>query len=263
MPQAPASTSAPTPAPSAGRTRRERQREATFAEIVTVSRALLADGQELSLRAVASRMGMTAPALYRYVASYQELVDLVAFEVDRAATERLREAAERHPADDPAARLVAAAVAFRRWALAEPREFSLVFANPVADSACVRRELLTAATSGHFMNGLLLDVWQREGFAHPDLADLEPAVAEALRDPLAPVDLDRVPEAARGVLWVFMSAWTQLYGVVTLEVFGHLDPRIIEAGAMFTQFVREWVPRLGLADRRAHYEAVLAAEMAR
>jgi AcrR family transcriptional regulator len=46
-------------------TRRERQREATYAEIVSVSRALLADGAELSLRAVAARMGMTAPALYR------------------------------------------------------------------------------------------------------------------------------------------------------------------------------------------------------
>ena len=39
---------------------------------------------ELSLRAVAARMGMTAPALYRYVASYQDLVRIVAFEIDKA-----------------------------------------------------------------------------------------------------------------------------------------------------------------------------------
>ena len=68
-------------------TRRERQREATYAEIVRASRELLAEGAELSLRAVATRMGVTAPALYRYVASYQDLVDLVAYEIDRAATE--------------------------------------------------------------------------------------------------------------------------------------------------------------------------------
>ena len=67
-------------------TRRERQREETYAEIVRVSRELLGEGAELSLRAVAGRMGLTAPALYRYVASYQELVDLVAFEIDKAAT---------------------------------------------------------------------------------------------------------------------------------------------------------------------------------
>ena len=82
-------------------TRRERQREATYAEIVSTSRTLLAEGAELSLRAVAGRMGMTAPALYRYVASYQELVDLVAFEIDKAATIGFRAAAARHPEDDP------------------------------------------------------------------------------------------------------------------------------------------------------------------
>ena len=50
-------------------TRRERQREATYDEIVAVSAQLLAEGADLSLRAVAGRMGMTAPALYRYVAN--------------------------------------------------------------------------------------------------------------------------------------------------------------------------------------------------
>ena len=85
--------------------RREVQREAMFAEIVATSRALLANGEELSLRALAGRMGVTAPALYRYVASYQELVDLVAFEIDKAATEQFAEAASAAPADDPAARL--------------------------------------------------------------------------------------------------------------------------------------------------------------
>ena len=139
-------------------TRRERQREETYAEIVRASRELLGEGAELSLRAVAGRMGLTAPALYRYVASYQELVDLVAFEIDKAATERMAEAAEAIPADDPAGRLVVSAAGFRSWAHEQPREFTLVFANPVADTACVRRELLTAATSGHYFHDLLLQI---------------------------------------------------------------------------------------------------------
>ena len=83
-------TEVQTPAQS----RRERQREATYDEIVKASRELLAEGAELSLRAVATKMGLTAPALYRYVASYQELVDLVAYEIDKAATERFRVAAD-------------------------------------------------------------------------------------------------------------------------------------------------------------------------
>ena len=253
----------PTPASDAPQSRRERQREATYGEITRISRELLAEGAELSLRAVAGRMGMTPPALYRYVASYQDLVDLVAFEIDKAATERFAAAADALPLDDYAGRLVASVTEFRMWALGNPREFSLVFANPVAVGACVRRELLTSATSGHFFNALLVRVWEKYRFPHPELSELEPTVAGALEEPLFPIDLSLLPDDHRGLLWVFMNAWAALYGVVTLEVFGHLDPRIIESGAMFTAMVHEWMPRLGMLDGQERLRALLASELAR
>jgi len=244
--------------------RREVQREAMFAEIVATSRALLANGEELSLRALAGRMGVTAPALYRYVASYQELVDLVAFEIDKAATEQFAEAASAAPADDPAARLLIGVVAFRRWALANPREFSMCFANPIADSNCIRRELVTAASSGHFMTDLVFAVWEKYDFPVPDVDDLDPAVAEALRDPLIPAKVERIPDDSRGLLWTYMSSWAALYGVVTLEVFGHMDPRVIESGAMFVSMVREWMPRLGMVGSEfERLDALLVAEVKR
>jgi AcrR family transcriptional regulator len=244
--------------------RRERQREATYTEIVASSRALLAEGEELSLRALASRMGITAPALYRYVASYQELVDLVAFEVDKAATETFAEAASVAPADDPAARLLISAVAFRRWALTNQREFSLCFANPVADSNCIRRELVTAATSGHYMTDLLYDVWRKYDHPVPSLEELDPSVTEAVREPLIPANVERIPPEKRGLVWIYMSSWASLYGVVTLEAFGHLDPRIIESGAMFASMVRSWMPRLGMTgDEYDRLDAVLVRELAR
>jgi AcrR family transcriptional regulator len=243
---------------------REAQREATYTEIVDTSRALLAEGEELSLRALAGRMGVTAPALYRYVASYQELVDLVASEVDKAATEGFAEAAAAAPADDPAARLLIGVVAFRRWALANPREFSLCFANPIADSNCLRRELVTASASGHFMTDLLFEVWEKYDFPVPDVDDLDPAVAEALRDPLIPAKAERIPDESRGLLWIYMSSWAALYGVVTLEVFGHMDPRVIESGAMFIQMVREWMPRLGMGGEEfERLDALLVSEVKR
>ena len=245
-------------------TRRERQREATYDEIVASSRALLREGSDLSLRAVASKMGMTAPALYRYVASYQELVDLVAFEIDKVATDEFRTAAATQSADDPLAQLIAASVAFRRWALRDTAEFSLVFANPVAESHCHRRpEIITAWTSGLYFHELLIEVWHQTHFEHPDLDDLDPVVAAALREPLFPVDIELVPEGHLGLLWVFMQAWATLYGTVTLEVFGHMDPRIIDSGVLFASMVGGWLPRLGVEDSDGHYQALLLAEIAR
>jgi AcrR family transcriptional regulator len=243
-------------------TRRERQREATYDEIVRASRQLLAGDGELSLRAVASLMGLTAPALYRYVASYQDLVDLVAFEVDKAATETFRTAAVTLPEDDPAGRLICAAVAFRQWALRSPREFGLVFANPIADAGCVRRETATLSSSGHLFTDYLYEVWVKYHYPYPTLDELPPAVRESVVDPVIPAKAERIEPAERGLMWVYMQGWTQLYGVVALEVFGHMDPRVIESGEMFIDTIRNFAPRLGLASAVPRLEALMRERLA-
>jgi len=243
-------------------TRRERRREATYDEIVSVSRALLRGEAELSLRAVAKAMGMTAPALYRYVANYQELVDLVAFEIDKAATEGFRAAAATQPEDDFAGQLVCASVAFRQWALTNPREFSLVFANPIADSNCIRRELVTASASGHYFTDLLRLLWEQTGYRIPTLKELPRSVVEVVTDPLIPANVDVIARKDRGLVWVFMEGWTTLYGVVALEVFGHMDPRMIASGEMFIHSVRLFGERIGLGAEWPRLEKLLRARLA-
>ena len=242
-------------------TRRERQREATYAEIVATSIALLRDGEDLSLRAVAQRMGMTAPALYRYVASYQELVDLVAYEVDRSATERFRAAADSLPESDVAGRLCASATAFRQWAHGSPREFGLVFANPVADTSCARRETLTLNCSGHLFTDQIKAIWEVYDFPIPAVDDLPPAAREAVLDPLIPAESEGVAEADRGLLWVYMQGWTQLSGIVTLEVFGHIDPRLVESGDLFVDTILRFAPRLGLEAELDRLEALIRSHL--
>jgi AcrR family transcriptional regulator len=246
-----------------GPTRRERQREATYDEIVRVSRELLNAGAELSLRAVASGMGLTAPALYRYVSSYQELVDVVAYEVDRAATERFVAAAETLPVDDVGGRLLLAVAEFRTWALANPHEFALVFANPIADTAGVRSEMHTLSCSGHLFTDQIFELWQATGFPIPDLDELPPSIQESIREPLIPAKVERIPDDQRGLVWVYMQGWTQLYGVVALEVMGHMDPRVIESGEMFIDVVHNFAPRLGLDEDWPRLEALLREWLSR
>lgn len=251
-------TQVETPAQS----RRERQREATYDEIVVASRDLLAEGAELSLRAVAGKMGLTAPALYRYVGSYQELVDLVAFEIDKAATETFRAAADARPEGDYAGRLVASATEFRMWALANPREFGLVFANPVAEAQCVRREMLTQVASGHLLTGQMRDLWEHNHHPIPALDELPPAVREAVVDPLIPAKVEDLAMADRGLAWLYMQGWTALYGVVALEVFGHMDPRVIESGEMYVEVIRGFAPKLGLEADIARLERIMRDRIA-
>src|SRR5665647_250130 len=116
-------------------TRRERQRAATYDEIVTVARQLLGSPDSLSLRAIAAEMGLTAPALYRYVDSYHELLMLVARAIFEDVISAMSIARDRYGDDDPAAQIVAATAAFRGWALTHPAEFGLIFANPAIAEA--------------------------------------------------------------------------------------------------------------------------------
>lgn len=242
---------------------RKKRRQVTSDEIVDHACALVADGEDLSLRGVAGRMGVTAPALYRYVSSHRELHDLVAFEIDRRATASFRAAAEAYPSDDPGARIVAASVAFRRWALTHPREFALVFANPVAEPGAARAEEFTVVCSSDYLTGLVRAVWERYDFPLPSLDEMDPSVTASILNPQVSIDDEGIAEEHRGLLWVYVQAWVALYGIVTLEVFGHLDPRLTESGALFVDQMATWVDRFDMADERERLLAIMDAELGR
>jgi AcrR family transcriptional regulator len=53
---------------------RQQSHAAMGSRIVTAARKLLVNRGEVTLRAVARELGMTAPALYRYAASHEDLV---------------------------------------------------------------------------------------------------------------------------------------------------------------------------------------------
>jgi AcrR family transcriptional regulator len=212
--------------------RRERQRQATLDEIVRASRSLLGEPGGLTLRAVAQKVGMTAPGLYRYVDDYKALVRLIARDIDRETAALVRGARDSQPADDPAARIIRSAVAFRRWALDNRAEFALVFADPMS-TAEEHAEVMTEEETGPVFSEMVWQLWERYRFPLPDPASLDERVVEAIEDPVLPGKLDGLPEEARSLVWVLMQSWARLYGTVTLEVFGHCDPRIIDSAALF------------------------------
>lgn len=244
-----------------GLTRRERQRLATYDEIVAVSRALLARGEEVSLRAVAGEMGMTPPALYRYVDGHAELLALVGRAIFVDVVAAMAAARDGFPDSDPGGQILASAVAFRRWALREPAEFRMVFANTErgADdpTCCPVVPGVTTTIEGHESFGLYFAeifarLWAQGRFPVPTqaelVAELGPQVVAALAE--APPEkaqvLGSLPDAGPGVVWIFQRAWVRLYGTVTLEVFGHIHPALADSGAIFAATVRDIAHDLGL-----------------
>ncbi|MFC7618403.1 TetR/AcrR family transcriptional regulator [Actinokineospora soli] len=96
----------------------------------------MSDGpQAVTLRAIAREMGVTAPALYRYYASREDLVEHLRQDVCEDLAMDLAADLSGLSADDRLGQVMAVCRGFRRWALAHPQEFVLVFASPSEASA--------------------------------------------------------------------------------------------------------------------------------
>jgi len=238
---------------------REQNRVETMRRIVEASRRLVTGTGEMTLRAVANEVGMTAPALYRYVDSHAALIQIVAMDIDASAAAEIAEARDAQPEDDPAARMVASAVAFRQWALNNREEFSLVFTN--LDVSCIE-ELQSESKTGLLFSELLFQVWARYQFPVPKLDELDPELVEILRDPKVPADLTGVPDEMRPLIWLLERAWAGLYGTVTLEVFGHIDPRIVEKALLFRAMMDDQAVPLGLTDELPRLRELIASMLA-
>lgn len=249
----------PDPVNRAVSTTREQNRVDTMQRIVEASRRLVTGTGEMTLRAVANEVGMTPPAIYRYVHNHEELVRIVAMDIDASAAAQIAVARDTQAEDDPAARMVASAVEFRQWALSHREEFSLVFTN--LDVSCIE-ELQTESKTGLLFSELLFQVWARYQFPVPRLEDLDPDLVEILRDPLVPADLTGVPDEMRPLIWLLERAWAALYGTVTLEVYGHIDPRIVEHALLFRAMVEDQARPLGLTDEMPRLRKVIDSMLA-
>lgn len=100
--------------------------------IVRAGRDLLASGgaAAVSMQAVADRVGVRAPSLYKRVRSRDELLRLVAEAALADLAARLGEVAAARASDPPAERLAALADALRDFARLAPAEYRIVFAPP-------------------------------------------------------------------------------------------------------------------------------------
>jgi hypothetical protein len=120
-----------------------------------------------------------------------------------------------------------------------------VFTN--LDVSCIE-ELQAESRTGLLFSELLFQVWARHRFPVPRLDELDPELVEVLRDPKVPADLSGVTDEMRPLIWLLQRAWAGLYGTVTLEVFGHIDPRIVERALLFRAMIEDQAQPLGLAE---------------
>ncbi|QWB24270.1 MULTISPECIES: TetR/AcrR family transcriptional regulator [Streptomyces] len=177
-----------------------------------------AGASALSLNAIAKRMGMSGPALYRYFAGRDELITELVTDAYRSLADTFRAASEAGPD------VIALGHALRGWALADPQRYLLIYGTPVPgyhapdDVTAISSEILAT----------LLDACAT---LSPDTPATPPtsldAHLEAHREwaaghPAPPVALRRA-----------LAFWTRLHGVLSLELAGHFRGMGIDPAQLF------------------------------
>ena len=227
--------------------RRERARLATVDEIKTVARAqMAAEGTAgVTLRAIAREMGMTAPALYRYFASRDDLVTALVIDAYDALADAMEAAVEAVRTEGRHADRVRAAFgAFRAWALDHPTEFALIFGSPIPGYVAPETTRPAGTRYTNLLARLLVEA-HAAGALDPARVDLRvpPELGAQIQE------LQRrggIADAPVPVVAFGLGAWTRLHGLVTLEVFGHLAPAVGDGTALFEQELEAIVRQSGL-----------------
>ncbi len=211
-------------------TRRARRHAATVDEIIAAARSLLAaEGPSaVQLRAIAREMGVTAPALYRYFPSRDDLVSALSASLFDELVAELEKARDAWPTAAP--RLTGASRRFRRWGLAHPQELTLLFATPVPAPDERSEQSVECLASERFAMvflGIFRELWAERPFpVRPD-DELDPRLVLHLGE------WSRETGLPLGALEVFLRCWVRLYGMVMIEVSGHVAFAVGDAEPLF------------------------------
>ena len=220
-------------------TTRAQRREDVTTRVLEIGREHLAEhgAAGLSLRAVTRDLGMVSSAVYRYVANRDELLTLLLVDAYDAQADAV-DVAVSAIADQPwYVRLLAAAHAFRAWAVAEPSRYALLYGSPVPGYTAPPEVTIEPGTR---VIGILLGL-VAEGVAAGEVPDgpaprdpPEPLAAD-LRAVGAEVGLDTHP----AVLSRALLLWATVVGGTSLEVFGQYGADTFrDPGQAYDQQVR-------------------------
>ena len=201
--------------------RRERLREATREEIKSTARQQMAEqgAASLSIRGIATKMGMSAPFLYHYYQNRDELVTALIVDAYTLQAEMLEQANTSCSSENIADHFLAIALAYREWAITHPTDFALLIGTPIPGYHAPEEVTLPAARRAM---SLFLRLAQN---------------AENQQRLRLPADYQEVPAelAPQFVEWYRQQGWKVSYpamymvltanaliqGLLSLEIHGH------------------------------------------
>ncbi|MEU7530762.1 TetR/AcrR family transcriptional regulator [Saccharothrix sp. NPDC042600] len=221
--------------------RRVKYREETKEEAKRIALEQLAEQGVggISVNAIAKRMGVTGPALYRYFKNRDDLLNDLVRDAWSDLADQVEAAVEGTAGRPHRYRVHSFADAFRAWALAQPHRYLLLFGTPLPGYHAPHDTIALA----HRTMSAFLSVLDEASAALPPVD----RSWQAADSPFA----RQLQEwaAARGegglhptVLLTGLRAFTRLHGVLSLEVAGQFGPMGFDPALLYRAEVESLLP---------------------
>lgn len=240
----------PGPPPQTGTPMTGSRRDRLRAELLADAHAAawrIADAEginDLTMTAVAREVGVSPPALYRYFDGRDGLIRALYQDATDQLLAYVTEAAERQDADDISAQLHTASRAVLDWSVAHPAAFDLLMGSAYRTAATSGNEVprVISWALGGLFGSCFTRLWKEGRLTYPEDAD----IPEGLRAQLDTYRAEICPHLPVGVVYLMLSCWRQIYGLLCMAVYDHLGFAFKDHGEFFEEMMGHLLGLLGL-----------------
>lgn len=194
----------------------------------------------ISLRAIARVMGITAPAIYNYYPSLDDLITALIVDAFVSLAETIKRAGAQEGTNLQKVR--AMMLAYRTWSVEHPADFQLIFGNPIP--GYVAPAAVTAPLARRPFQSIYYWLSQAQQQGEITLPPAYQQVPSEIAAHLAQWKQHTGIEADDALFCLLMTGWTRIHGLVILELNHHLQPAIGDAAALFHYEVQAFLGQL-------------------
>ena len=168
----------------------------------------------LSLRAIARELGLTAPSIYHYYPSRDDLVTALIVDAFTALAGSQKAAVASLPPESLVERFQRLGFAYREWAIKHPQWYQLIFGTPIPGYHAPAEITVPAASLALVPLIESLQALASAGLLKlANLAEKSAALTKMLDEWAA-----FVPGADPEVLYLALIVWSRVHGLVSMEI---------------------------------------------
>lgn len=188
----------------------------------------------LGLRSIARELHITAPSIYNYFPSRDDLVTALIVDAYNSLAESQESSIQNLAADNRPGRLFELGIAYREWAVSYPQRYQLIFGTPIPHYYAPKEITQPAAAQAMVpLTQAIQALFSAGQIRTESLAPMTPklkAMLKAWQEFVCGSDLE--------VLYLACIIWSRVHGLVMLEIGNQLPAFLDDPAELFRREIQ-------------------------